>query len=585
MRRLAPWVLAAAFAAWSFWPRPDSIPGWGKDPDFNLWSFEVVWNNLRGGNPPFKAPLFGGSPLGIAYSESQIVPALLFWPVRALAGNGAVALGVAAMALSLLAAACCAGWLRALGMRRLAAWGGLLFAGCGWLQSQYAHYQNLCVFVLPLALWSWVACERDPRPLRLCLCGLAFGWIPGWNLYFCVFADLCLIVLAARARKPLPLALSLAVQAPFLLPYLQLGSVLGGYGAALTYGAEARSVLGSAFRPRLIAPSFQLNLEAAGFLGAAWLVLMALSLRRRESRPWLLAAALAFWAALGRGSGLYDLLSLLPPVAALRAAGRAQILVALFSLPAVLGWLETLPPSRAAAALALAIADLLPAGPPLRTRVDPALWGRKTPLAEELSRSADPLLVVPDASERFMLDATQAMVPYFGGHSGRAPPGEELMASLLRRGQLAEALELTRARRVLALTPQAADEVRRLPGLAPRGCFRHLDQGEPCLFSAGLADPPPLRLDKDTRRRPAAGDWPGADFLAETAGVLEARQLDRCHLRRTTRILGVPLRSKLPLPVLDRARWGKGEVVLHLEARQALFRLGIATAEFEVICK
>jgi hypothetical protein len=586
MRRAAPWILAGAFAAWSYWPRADSIPGWGRDPPFNLWSFEVVWHNLRTGASPWQAPLFGGSPLGIAYSESQIVPALLLWPVRALAGNGAFALGIGAMAFSLLAMACCAGWLRSLGVRGLAAWGGLLFAGCGWLQSQYAHYQNLCVFVLPLALWAWAAYARDPRPARLCSCGLAFGWIAGWNLYFLVFADLCLIWLAARARRPLPLALALAVQAPFLFPYLALGSLLGGYGASLTYGAELRSVLGSTLRPRLVAPSFEVNLEAAGYLGVVWVVLMALSLRRRESRPWLLAAALAFWASLGRGYGLYDLLALLPPVAALRASGRAQLLVALFSLPAVLGWLETIRPSRAAAALALAIVDLLPASRPLRSPIDPALWGPGTPLARELSRSTDPLLVVPDPDERFMLEATQAWTPYFGGHSGRAPPGEELVLSLARRGRFEEALELTRAGRVLALTPQAADELRKLPDLSPQGCFSHLEQGEACLFASRRPSPPPLRLDRDARRKQSlAGGWPAADFLAETDGVLDARQVDRCHVRRTARVLGIPLRRKIPLPVPDRARYARGEVVLHLEARQALFHLGLASVEFELICR
>lgn len=587
MRRAAPWILAAAFAAWSYWPRASSIPGWGGDPLFNLWSFEVVWHDLRSGSSLWSAPLFGGSPLGIAYSENQLAPALLLWPLRALCENGALALGIGAMALSLLAAACTAGWLRALEVRRLAAWGGLLFAGCGWLQSQYAHFQNLCIFVLPLALWAWAAYARDPRPLRLWTCALAFGWIAAWNLYFLVFADLCLLVLAARARRPLPLLLALAIQAPLLLPYLEIGHVLGGYGAAQTYGAELRSVLGSSLRPRLLAPSFALgSVEAAGYLGVVWLLCVVLCVRRREGRPWLLAAALAFWAALGRGYGLYDLLALLPPVAALRAAGRAQVLVALFSLPAVLGWLETLRPSHAAAVLALAIADLLPAGRPLRTPIDPALWGPHTALARELSRSTDPILVLPDPDERFMLDATQSWTPYFAGHSGREPPGEVLVRSLAQRGRFGEALELTRARRVLALTPEAAEGLRKLPDLTLRGCFRHLDLGEPCLFAARDPAPPPLRLDRDTRREQSqTAGWPAADFVAKASGVLDAREVDRCRVRRTTRILGVPLRRSLPLPVPDRARYAAGEVVLHLEARQAVFHLGVATAEFELICE
>jgi len=586
VRRLAPWLLAAIFAAWSYWPSVESIPGWGGDPLFNLWTFEVVWHNLASGGSPFRAPLFGGSPLGIAFSENQIIPALLSWPVRAVTGNGAVALGVVAMVLALLAVACTAGWLRTAGVRALAPWGGLLFAGCGWLQSQYAHFQNLCAFVLPLALWAWAAYARDPRPLRLVACALAFGWIAGWNLYFLVFADVCLLVLAFRARRPLVVVLALAVQAPFLVPYLEVGRVLGGFDAQQSYGAGLRSLLGSALRPRLVMPSFELGIEPAGYLGLVWLCSMALSLRRRESRPWLLAATLAFWAALGRGHGLYDLLALLPPVSALRAAGRAQVLVVLFSLPAVLGWLQTLPLSRAASVLALAVVDLLPAHRPLRVPVDPRLWGPKTSLARELSRSADPLLVAPGVDQRFMLLATQSWTPYYSGLSGRIPAGEELVDALQRSQRYEEAIELTRARRVLALTPQSAGELRKLSRLRPGGCFESLGLPEACLFDVIASDLPPLRLDRNTRReesRPAG--WPTNDFIATRSGVLDAREVDRCHVRRTTRLLGLPLHRSLPLPIPGRARYAAGDAVLHIEARQAIFRARWATAEFELVCE
>jgi hypothetical protein len=586
VRRLVPWLLAAAFAAWSYWPRAGSIPGWGGDSLFNLWSFEVLWHNLGTGSSPWRAPLFGGSPLGIAFSENQIIPALLSWPVRAVTGNGALALGVVAMVLALLAVACTAGWLRSVGLRALAPWGGLLFAGCGWLQSQYAHFQNLCVFVLPLALWAWAAYARDPRPPRLAACALAFGWIAGWNLYFLVFADVCLLVLAARERRLLVVALAFAVQLPFLLPYLEIGRVLGGFGTNVSYGAGLRSLLGSALRPRLLMPSFEVSVEEAGYLGVVWLCAMALSLRRRESRPWLLAAALAFWAAMGRGHGLYDLLALLPPVSALRATGRAQVLVVLFSLPGVLGWLETLHSPRAGALLALALADLLPAHRPLQTPVDPRLWGPQSPLARELSRATDPLLVIPAADPRFMLYATRSWTPYYSGYSGRIPTGESLVDALLRDQRFEEAVDLTRVRRVLALTPRSAAELRKLSRLRLAGCFSNLDLPDACLFDVVALDLAPLRLDRDTRRkdsRPAG--WPASDFIAARSGVLDAREVDRCRVRKTTRILGLPLRWNLPLPTPGRARYAAGETVLHLEARQMLFRAGWATAEFDLTCE
>ena len=158
----------------------------------------------------------------------------------------------------------------------------------------------------------------------------------------------------------------------------------------------------------MVAPgvsTLDLDIEAAGYLGPIWLALLLLSLLRRASRPWALAAAVAFWAALGRGYGLFDLLAALPGISGLRAAGRAQVLVMLFSLPAVLGWLETLRPPRALAPIALALLDLLPASRPERVQVDPALWDRPTALSKELAQSSEPLLVFPEADPRFMLNA------------------------------------------------------------------------------------------------------------------------------------------------------------------------------------
>src|SRR2546428_5642883 len=166
----------------------------------------------------------------------------------------------------------------------------------------------------------------------------------------------------------------------------------------------------------------------------------------------------------------------------------------LFSRPAVLGCLESLPRWRAPAAISWALIDLIPASRPQRTAVDPALWGPPSELSRELSRSASPLLVVPEAHERFMLDATQSWTPYFGGVSGRAPAGETLLSALERRGRLPQPLMLTRPMRVLALTPAAADKLRALSPLQPRGWFRHPALGTPCLFDVAPMDLPALRL-------------------------------------------------------------------------------------------
>ena len=587
VRRL-PVLLVIAYAVWSYLPARDSILGWGGDAGdqlFNQWTFEVVWHNLKTGSL-WWAPLYGGSPIGLAFSENQILPALLLWPVRALTDNGALASGVGAIIWCLLAFVCAAGWLRALGLREMAAWGGLLFSACGWLQSQYAHYQNLYVFLIPLAMWSWVRYLDDARPLRLWACALAFGWVAGWNLYFQVFVDFLLAILAYRARKPLVLLLAMAVQLPFLANYAALGRELGGYGVAVSYGAALRSLLGSAFRPRLVLPSFEMEIEGAGYLGPVWLVLMLLSWSRRESRSWLIASAISFWASLGRGYGLFDLLALLPGVSGLRATGRAQILVMMFSLPAVLGWLEHQSPKLALPILGLVILDLIPASRPARTRVDPALWGPPTPLSRRLSLSSAPLLVFPAPDSRIMLDLTQSWTPYFGGFSGREPPGESLLRLLQQRGQFAESIEFARPARVLALADRETKGLSGLNQLEAKGCLPDPELKAPCLFDVHQGLPPPLSLRHDTHwEKEAGGRWPVADLRATSTGALDIRELDRCRLLRTTHVLGLSYTRSLPLPLMDRARFGKGETILHVEARQWIYRTGMAQADFDVACE
>ncbi len=603
-----PTALAASFALVNFWPPRDAVFGWGDDPLFNLWTLELVWRRLSTLGPLrlfssafWQAPLFGDAPLGLAFSENQLYPALLLWPVRALCGNGALTMGMGAVASVLAAHFCAASFLRTAGVRALRFWGGLVFAACGWLQTEYAHHQNLCIFLLPLALRAFAAFEARPTAPRLLLCALAFGWIGGWNLYFQLFANACLLVLAVRARRRIALSrlaalvvLALAVQWPIASKYLELGQRLGGYRVLITYGASLRSLLATD-RARLLFPALQSAGAQAGYLGLVWLLLMLLSLRRAAARPWLAACALAFWVSLGYGAGLFDVLSLLPGVSGLRAIGRAQVLVVLFSLPAVLGTLEALPRRRAALLLGLALLELTPASLPLRVPVDPALFGAPTPLARALGDSDDPVLVLPEVSGRTMLAMGSA--PYFAGYSGRAPPGEELLQAITVRrgwaeGSLDAALDLTRPRRVLALTAALSDELRRSPRLRLRGCYASLDGATPCLFETR---PPevaaPLRLDRDARWEVRAGPrGPALDLRATAAGALDIREVDRCHLRQTLRFPRLPpLAHDLPLQgsELRGARFAPGDLMLHRELRQAVFQLPSRlrpAVELSVVC-
>ena len=612
-----PTALAVAFALACFWPPRDAMLGFGDDPLFNLWTFELVWRRLSSLGPLrmftaafWQAPLFGDATLGLALSENQLYPALLLWPLRALSGNGALAMGAGAAAMVVAAHFCAASWLRETGVVALRYWGGLVFAACGWLQTEYAHYQNLCIFLLPLALRAFAAFEARPTAPRLILCALAFGWIAGWNLYFQLFANACLAVLLVRARRRVGLArlaalpaLALAVQWPIASKYLELGRQLGGYRVLITYGASFRSLIATD-RPRLIFPALQAAGAQAGYLGFVWLGLLILSLRRPAARPWLLACAAAFWVSLGYGAGLFDVLSLLPGASGLRAIGRAQVLVILFSLPAVLGTLEGLPLGRALPLVGLALLELAPGSLPLRVPFDPALFGAPTPLARALAPADDPVLVLPEADARTMLGLSQLGTPFFGGVSGRAPPGEELLQAITVRrgwqaggpgapgaaalagapgspgsaGSLEAALALTRPRRVLALTAGLAAELRAAPGLVARGCFAHLDGTAPCLFEAREPQAgPSLRLDRDARWEVGQGPHgPALDLRATAAGALDIREVDRCHLRQTLRFPLLPaLAHDLPLQgsELRGASFAEGDLILHRELRQAVFRL------------
>src|SRR5207237_185892 len=188
-------ALCATFALVSFWPQRDSLVGWGPDPFFNLWTFEIVWHRLAQHGPlwflrraAWQAPLFSGHPLGLAFSETQAWPALLLWPLRKLSQNGAWTLQAGAVLMVLAAFGCATAWLRRVGASRLAPWGGLLFAASGWFQSQREHYQNLCIFVIPLALLAVEELRARPGLLRAALAGAAVGWLAGWNIYYLVFS-------------------------------------------------------------------------------------------------------------------------------------------------------------------------------------------------------------------------------------------------------------------------------------------------------------------------------------------------------------------------------------------------------------
>jgi len=598
-RTLVPLALTAAYALWTFRPERGWMPGWGGDQLFNLWTFEHVWRQMDRLGPLhvwsdrfWSAPIFAGAPLQLAFSENQLHPALILRPLwRAL--GGPLALQWGAVAMTLAAFGCAFGWLRSIGLRELAGAGALLFACCGFVQSQYAHYQNLCIFLLPLALWSWNALERAPSPGRAALCALAFGWIAGWNLYYQLFADLLLLALVlfqtglpARWRFA-ALGGAVVAQAPIALKYFALQRSIGSLGASVAYGAVARSFLGTTMRPTLLQrfvpgyPTTEVPIEAAGFLGFSWAALLVAALLHRRARGWAVAALLAFWAALGPGYGLFDVLHALPGFSGLRATGRFQVLTALFAVPAALLVVRDARGAARWLPLALAALELVPGVPALRVPVPLDLETRTTAFDAAVG-GRGPLLVAPGLDAAFQLYTLRSGIPLLQGVSGRAPANVDLLASMFSdrpwtERSLAEVLDLTRAPVVAAIDARWVRELSSSPLLEAEGCFEQFDRSV-CLFHPRtVPDGPRLRLDRDARWEHGASPagWPLAQLRAERSGALDYAALGRCRLRESTGFGRISLTRELIFPgaQLRGARFEAGEVMFARESRQGIFAL------------
>ena len=596
---VVPLALCCAYALWTFWPDRASMPGWGGDPLFVLWTFEHDWRRMDQIGPLhlwsnrfWSAPIFAGLSLQLAFSENLLYPALILRPLWRAFG-GPLALQWGAIAMTLAAFGSTLGFLRSIGLREMAAAGALLFACCGFVQSQYAHYQNICIFLLPLAAWSWSALEKKPGAKNAVVCALAFGWIGGWNIYFQLFAMLALVALVAL-RTSVPwrwrvavFAGALLVQAPIAIKYLQLQSIVGSFTTSVTYGAVARSFLGTAMRPTLLQrilpgyPSTEVPIEAAGFLGFSWTALLVAALLERRSRPWAVLALLSFWAALGFGYGLFDAIQLLPGFSGLRAAGRFQVLTALFAVPAALlvaqqasGVFRWLP-------LALAVIELVPATPALRVAV-PSEIDRRTTDLDRTVRDGGPLLAVPTVDPRLQLYLVHSGASLFQGVSGRTPPNVQLVDSMLAgrpwaRETLPDVLALTRAPLVLATEPRWIAQLSASATLQAQGCV-HAFELRVCSFQPReVLEAPKLSLARDTQWEYGASTagWPLARLRATRSGVLDYSELGRCRLGETTRLGIVSWTRELTFPgsQLAGARFQAGETVFARESRQRIFTL------------
>jgi hypothetical protein len=586
---VVPLALSVAYALWTFWPDRSRIAGWGEDPYFNVWTLELCFRKLDASGPFhiwdrafWSAPIFAGSPFGLACSENQIYLAVLLWPLWHLTGNATFAMTIGAAAMIVLAWVCATGWLRSLGFTDLAPWGGLAFAGCGWLQSQLAHYQNVCIFLLPLALWSFERFARKPGPGLLAICALLFGWICGFNLYYQLFANALLPGFCAVRRRAIGwprlgalVALTALVEAPILEKYLALERLRGSFSAAVSYGAVPWSFLGSSHRPGLLYRRIEVPIEAAGFCGAIFAALLVVALFRPGTRGWAAFALCAYWTAHGLGTGLFDVVHLVPGFGALRAAGRFQILVVLLGIPAALGVLGSVRPGLRAALLAAMLLELVPRGPPESVPVSPDAGKRIEGVP------AGPVLVFPRTDSLLQLYSLDAGMELVEGQSGVGPANAALLRRRIEAGgpghaTLEEVLRFARPPVVAAPEARWIAFLSGSPLVAARGC-RDLHGIALCFFEPLPLPPEPLlRLDRD-------GTWdlhqtqdgrPIAALLAKRAGVLDYAALGRCTTREQLKFPALPAFARRTyLRGLEAPLLRAGDPMLVREWRQSIFRL------------
>jgi hypothetical protein len=585
-----PALLCLAYALGSFWPRRDGMPGFGEDPLFNAWHFLHLFRTFDAHGPlaafsqaAWDAPIFAPGHDRLALSENQLWPALALYPIWKLTGQLVPTLTAGLVLLTCAAFFAAAAWLRGRGIEELACWGGLFFACCGWVQCHYAHYQNACIFVLPLALFAWDRLLDAPSLVRGFLAGAAFGWISGWNVYFfLLFVPLCGgLVLRSLLRRRLGLLQAAAVLAgaaaacaPVLPHYAAVAREVGSFAAWDAYPAAFSSVLARPGRPSLLEATLRFwpragpGIEAAGFVGFTWLAVSAASLLR--PRLWwpLLLAGLAFWASLGPGHGLYDLLRGLPGYSGLRAIGRLQIGFTLGTLLCLLSLLEEAKGAMRWLPLAAILLELLPAGAAQRVRIPAALDGPPTPLEQALAGDSSPVLVLGEVQPRLQLAVLRSGAALAQGYSGRATAGGDLLFDRLVRKQTPalEVLQLTQARRVLASGPRAL-ELRTLaqtvPAVRETGCHDALGEGI-CLFAVAPLPgegAPRIVLGRDTEERNAPLDRGVAlELAARAPGLLDYASLAACHAERVLEFpLGLTLRHDLGL---------EGRSFLRLEAGQ-----------------
>jgi len=350
----------------------------------------------------FDANIFYPAKRALAFSEANIGAGVVALPAWGFTGNPYLAhnsVVLFAFTMGVAGAYYLARYLT--GSREAAAVAGVLYAFCPFVFARTAHIQLMMTFGLPFAMLAFHRLVDRPTPGRAVTLGVVL-WVQALSCaYYGIFAALMvglgtLVFAVTRGlwRRAgywyhigLAAAVSIALTAPFFVPYVQVQEE--GFSRTLDdarqYSANAGAWLASsAWAHRWWLPSIEGFSEVLfpGMLTTVlglWGTLAVLRSRQQTSGTEVAAAPLprdvagfylavvviAFWASFGPDAGLYWLLyETVPVFSFLRAPARIGIVVTLGLVVLASGvlapWLRRRPrPAAWAAALvALALLDL-----------------------------------------------------------------------------------------------------------------------------------------------------------------------------------------------------------------------------------
>ena len=402
----------------------------------------------------------------LAYSESNLGAGILAIPVYWATGNPHAAHNFAVLVSFVLSASCTYYLVRYLvADRRAALISAICFAYCPYVFSHLPHVHLLMTAGLPLSMLAFHRLADRPTPWRGAALGLAMAAQALFCGYYAVFVVLtvgfAVLVVAATRRRwtdarywmaiSTAAAVAMAIALPLFLPYLRLQRATGfsrPLDSARQWSADWRTYLASsAYAHSWMLPLIRrwIDVLFPGFVavvaGAAgvWVGWRARGRLREVSILYGGLGAMAFWASLGPGAGLYRVLySSVPAFNLLHAPSRFGVVVAFalsvlagVSISALLARLEEpvhardVRPNAALAAVILTTAAVAELAVPLSFRPAPAVQPAYHVLAT-LPRG--PVIEMPVYSTRFafmrtqyMLSSTAHWMPLVDAYSSHIP--------------------------------------------------------------------------------------------------------------------------------------------------------------------